>query len=128
MTKTPFQSRRVAFDRRADSQLAWLQRTATIFVGDPSRAPSYSQLVRRAVDLYTEHMSGIIVAARMDDRSEPHPSDVSAERQALAEHARLVDAAPPGALVDQSGRLLDWQEAISRSIDLGLTIPGRGAE
>lgn len=126
MTKNPFQSRRVAFDGRADSQLAWLQRTATIFVGDPTRAPSYSQLVRRAVDLYTEHMAAIILAARMDDRSAPYPADVSAEKKALAEHARLVDAAPPGVLMDRSGRLLDWHEAISREIDLGLTIPTDG--
>lgn len=124
MTK-PFQSRRLAFDERADSQLAWLQRTATIFVGDPTRAPSYSQIVRRAVDLYTDHMASILHAARLEDRSTPFPEDIAAERAALVEHSQLVSAGPPGALVDTSGRLLDWQESIAARIDLGLTIPAR---
>lgn len=127
MTKTPYQSRRLAFDLRADSQLAWLQRTATIFLGDPNRAPSYSQIVRRAVDLYTEHLAAILHVARLEERSAPFPQDVAAEKQALEEHRRLVNAAPPGALVSSDGRLLDWQEAIAGSIDLGLTIPAKDA-
>lgn len=125
MTKTPYQSRRLAFDQRASSQLAWLQRTATIFIGDPLRAPSYSQIVRRAVDLYTEHMSSILHAARIEERSAPFPQDMAAERQALEEHGRLVNAAPPGALVSSEGQLLNWEEAIAGGINLGLAIPSK---
>lgn len=126
MTKTLHQSRRVALDPRADSQLAWLQRTAAVIIGDPYRTPSTSQLVRRAIALYADHVSGMIQAARLDDRSTPYPQDIAAERKALAEHERIVDANAPGILTDAQGRLVDWQEAISRSIGPGLTIPTDG--
>lgn len=127
MTKPNHQSRRVAFDPRADSMLAWLQRTAAIYAGDPTRAPSYSQLVRRAVGLYADHMASMLHSARLDGRTTPHPEELAAERQALEDYSRWVDAAPPGLLIDHSGRLLDWQEAIVGGIDLGLTIPTKEA-
>ena len=125
MTKTLHQSRRVALDPRADSQLAWLQRTAAVVFGDPKQTPSRSQLVRRAIGLYADHVSDMIHAARMDDRSTLYPQDIAAERKALAEHGRIVDAETPGILTDAQGRLTDWQEAISRNIAPGLTIPIR---
>lgn len=127
MSTIPSLSRRYASDPRAESQLAWLQRTAAIIVGDPRHTPSYSQLIRRAVGLYVDHIASMIHAARLDERSTPYPQDIKAERDALADHGRIIDAATPGMLTDAQGRLVDWQEAIAGSISLGLTIPAKDA-
>lgn len=127
MSRTLHHSRRFTSDPRAESQLAWLQRTASIIVGDARAAPTYSQLLRRAVSLYVDHMTSMIHAARLDERSTPHPQDIKAESDALADHGRIIDAATPGMLTDTQGRLVDWQEAIAGSVDLGLTIPAKDA-
>lgn len=123
MSRTPHHSRRFTSDPRTESQLLWLQRTSAIVIGDARDAPSYSQLLRRAVGLYVDHFSGIIHAARLDDRSTPYPQDLAAEARALEDYGRIIDAAMPGMLTDAQGRLVDWQEAISRSFGPGLTIP-----
>jgi hypothetical protein len=119
---------RVAVDDRCSSQIEWLRKVSTLAIGG-KRPPSSSQIIRRAVGLLTEHVTMQIEAGRHDGLPGPRPQDAAAERAALEDHGRIIEAAPPTKLVDQQGRLLPWQEAILRNgfraSALNLAIPSK---
>lgn len=105
------ESRRFAVDSRCWSQLAWLRRVSVLAAdGQP---PSYSQLIRRAVSLLTEHVATMIEAGRVDGLPGPRQQDTAAEQAALSDHARLVASDAPRAMVNSRGHLLMWRESLS---------------
>lgn len=109
--KPSAQTRRFATDHRCESQLAWLQKVGVLAFGG-RRPPSHSQIIRRAVGLLTKHVTMQIESGRQRGLSGPAPNDAAAERAALEDHGRIVEAAAPNQLVDPEGRLQGWQEAI----------------
>jgi hypothetical protein len=121
-------TRRYATDDRCESQLVWLQQVGVLAFGG-KRPPSASQIIRRAVGLLTEHTTMTIEAGRHDGLTGPRPQDAAAERAALEDHGRIIEAPPPTKLIDQQGRLLPWQEAILRNgfraSALNLAIPAK---
>jgi len=118
-----WESGRFSVDPRFRSQLAYVRGVAVTAIG--GRPPSDSQLVRRAVGLLAEHYETLIRAGRIDGLRGPHETDALAERVALAEYARVIDAEPPRSFVDTKGYLRSWAEAIEAGARKSLTIPER---
>lgn len=114
--------RRYASDARSRSQLQYLRSVSVLALGN-GRPPSDSTLIRRAIARYVEHVRDMIEAGRLQGLPGPDAQDVDSERKAINEHARIVTADLPRTLVDSSGRLNSWQEAIAAAIDNGLAIP-----
>lgn len=121
MSNKPWEAGRFGIDQRCRSQISYIQSAAAVAIS--GRVPSASQVVRRAIGLLADHYENMIDAGRADGHKGPLPEDATAERAALDEHSQWVDANPPVSLVDKRGRLRSWQEAISATLDLGLSIP-----
>jgi len=122
-------SMRVAVDARCTSQLDWLRKVSVLTIGG-KRAPSHSQLVRRAVGLLTEHITMTLKAGHHDGLPGPRTEDIAAERAALDDYGRITEASSAARMVDPEGRLLPWQLAILANFtggtDRGLAIPTKG--
>ena len=120
-TSHPLDSRRVAIDRRAASQIEYLTKLYLLTLGD---APSGSQVIRRALSLLADHLSVQLVADRRTGGVTLPAPVLSTERASMADHARLADAAAPFKTMDERGRLLTWPEATGwRGLGASLAIP-----
>lgn len=119
-------TRRFAADRRCESQLTWLMKVGVLAV-DTKRPPSYSQLIRRAIGLLTDHVADMINEGKSAGFPGLLPADAARERAALEDYFKVTNAELPASFVDAKGLLKAWAES-TPTPDLGLAIPTKDKE
>lgn len=119
-------TRRFAADRRCESQLTWLMKVGVLAV-DTKRPPSYSQLIRRAIGLLTDHVADMINEGKSAGLPGLLPADAARERAALEDYFTITNAELPASFVDTKGLLKAWAESLPTP-NLGLAIPVKERE